>query len=173
MFVDWAMAMSFLGVTIAVVIEFGTLAPVQRLKYRSALIVSLILTWLGVVVQMSGYSVYLVFGVFIFAIVIAASGYYKRRYKRKGKNMLIDYQGRKVEAVSIDWKTNKEEWNEYEFDGHKVKVKIVLIRVLKLVDEKNPDGSPIYLYQTSNVFGPQETIDETQSQSLDSNHVKS
>ncbi|MHC1589605.1 MAG: hypothetical protein ACXQTQ_01410 [Candidatus Hecatellaceae archaeon] len=50
----------------------------------------------------------------------------------------------------LDFKTLKEDFNEYELeDGSRVKVKVVLADVKMAVDEEgrpklNPDGNPIY-----------------------------
>jgi hypothetical protein len=50
---NWALAIAFAGVTIGVIIQFNTLTPEQRRKYRLWLILSLILIWVGTIIQMT------------------------------------------------------------------------------------------------------------------------
>jgi hypothetical protein len=67
--------------------------------------------------------------------------------------MQVDYQGRKVEAEEVDFKTAKEDFNEYQlFDGTLLKLKSVVTRILKLTGEKAPDGSSIYNISSQPVF---------------------
>ena len=56
----------------------------------------------------------------------------------------------KVRAKILDFRTVREDFNEYELeDGTRVKVKVVLADVRMALDEEgkpklNPDGNPIY-----------------------------
>ncbi len=69
--------------------------------------------------------------------------------------MKIQYQGRQVEGESIDFLTRKEEFNEYQLtDGKVLRIKMVVTRILRLEEEKAPDGNPIYLIQSQNVVAP-------------------
>jgi hypothetical protein len=69
--------------------------------------------------------------------------------------MKVPYQGRQVDAESVDFMTRKEDFNEYQLaDGKIIKIKMVVTRIVKLVGEVTPDGSPVYLIQSQNVVAP-------------------
>ncbi len=69
--------------------------------------------------------------------------------------MKVKYQGRQVEGESIDFLTRKEEFNEYQLtDGKVLRIKMVVTRIIRLEEEKAPDGNPIYLIQSQNVVAP-------------------
>ena len=69
--------------------------------------------------------------------------------------MKVQYQGRQVEGEAIDFLTRKEDFNEYQLtDGKILKIKMVVTRIIKLEEEKAPDGNPIYLIQSQNVVAP-------------------
>ena len=71
--------------------------------------------------------------------------------------MLIDYQGRKVEAKPVDFIERKESWNEYQLvDGKILKIKLVATRVLRLDSETDQYGNPVYILQSTNVVAPVE-----------------
>ncbi|HDJ21753.1 MAG TPA: hypothetical protein ENF19_00945 [Candidatus Bathyarchaeota archaeon] len=54
-------------------------------------------------------------------------------------------------AKDLDFKEEKEYWNEYLLeDGTTLKVKLVL-RGVKRLDKYEPDGTPIYVINTMNV----------------------
>jgi hypothetical protein len=64
----------------------------------------------------------------------------------------INFGGRDVDATQLDFKTIKEEWNEYQAsDGTTLKIKIVLTDVYKL-DQYDQDSNPIYVVKSSNVL---------------------
>ena len=55
------------------------------------------------------------------------------------------------EAIDVDVIKEKEQWNVYELeDGTIMKVKLVL-RGVKRLKKWNPDGSPIYFFQSQNI----------------------
>jgi len=55
------------------------------------------------------------------------------------------------DAEEIDFKEDKEYWNEYKLaDGTTLKVKLVL-RGVKRLKRYEPDGSPIYAINSMNV----------------------
>jgi hypothetical protein len=65
----------------------------------------------------------------------------------------VNFQGREADAVEVDFKTIKEDWNEYDLaDGTRVKVKSVASNMVRLIDEYDNDGNPIYLVKSSNVL---------------------
>lgn len=69
--------------------------------------------------------------------------------------MKVQYQGRQVEGEPVDFLTRKEDFNEYQLTNGKIlKIKMVVTRIIKLVEEKAPDGNPIYLIQSQNVVAP-------------------
>jgi hypothetical protein len=69
--------------------------------------------------------------------------------------MKVPYQGRQVEGESIDFLTRKEDFNEYQLaDGKILRIKMVVTRIVKLEEERAPDGNPIYLIQSQNVVAP-------------------
>jgi hypothetical protein len=67
----------------------------------------------------------------------------------------VQYQGREVEGESVDFLARKEDFNEYQLtDGKILKIKMVVTRIIRLGEEKAPDGNPIYLIQSQNVVAP-------------------
>lgn len=55
-------------------------------------------------------------------------------------------------TVEVDWKSEKEYWNEYKLDdGSTLKVKLVLRGVRRAIDQHTPDGNPIYMINSQNV----------------------
>ena len=69
--------------------------------------------------------------------------------------MKVQYQGRQVEGEPVDFLTRKEDFNEYQLtDGKILKIKMVVTRIIRLEEEKAPDGNPIYFIQSQNVVAP-------------------
>ncbi len=69
--------------------------------------------------------------------------------------MKVPYQGRQVEGKSVDFLTRKEDFNEYQLaDGKILRIKMVVTRIIRLEEEKAPDGNPIYLLQSQNIVAP-------------------
>ena len=57
-----------------------------------------------------------------------------------------------AEAADIDFEDVKEDWNEYKLkDGSILKVRLVL-KGVKRLKKFNPDGTPVYLINTSHVM---------------------
>jgi hypothetical protein len=70
------------------------------------------------------------------------------------RKLKVKYQGEQVDGIEMDFKTRKEEWNEYELqDGTIIKMKLVASTILKLVDKVDADGNPIYTIKSTNVVG--------------------
>jgi len=60
--------------------------------------------------------------------------------------MLINYQGRQIEATEMEVVTSQEPWREYRLtDGKVICIKDVLISVFKSVSEVGSDGQPFYV----------------------------
>lgn len=54
-------------------------------------------------------------------------------------------------AVDVDFEEEKEYWNTYKLsDGTTLKIKLVL-RGVKRLKKFNPDGSPVYIINSTNV----------------------
>ena len=54
-------------------------------------------------------------------------------------------------AVDVDFEEEKEYWNIYKLsDGTTLKIKLVL-RGIKRLKKFNPDGSPVYIINSTNV----------------------
>lgn len=67
--------------------------------------------------------------------------------KRRG--MKANFKGREVEATEVEVVLSREQWNEYQLaDGKVLLLKTVLMGVQKVEGQTNPDGSPVYLFQT-------------------------
>ncbi len=63
--------------------------------------------------------------------------------------MKANFQGKEVEATEVDVLLSKEQWNEYQLaDGKVLLLKTVLVGVQRIEGNTNPDGTPIYQFQT-------------------------
>ena len=64
----------------------------------------------------------------------------------------IPYKGREVDAIEVDFKTRKEDWNEYQLmDGSFVKIKLVVSEIFKVPGEYDNEGNPVYVVRSKNV----------------------
>ena len=64
----------------------------------------------------------------------------------------IQYAGREADAVPMEVNQSSEKWNEYFLeDGSIVKMKLVLKKVLKVENEYDGEGNPVYVMQSTNV----------------------
>jgi hypothetical protein len=69
--------------------------------------------------------------------------------------MKVPYQGRQAEGESVEFLTRKEDFNEYQLaDGKVLKIKMVVTRIIRLEEERAPDGNPVYIIQSQNVVAP-------------------
>jgi hypothetical protein len=63
------------------------------------------------------------------------------------------YKGSTVEGVEMDFKTIKEEWNEYQLnDGSIIRMKLVVTNIVRVPDQYDNVGNPIYVVRSSNVL---------------------
>ncbi len=70
---------------------------------------------------------------------------------RKRTTTLPD--GQQVECTVITFRAGGEHWNEYlADDGTVIKIKMVVTEVLRLDDEYDANGNPIYIVQSANVM---------------------
>jgi hypothetical protein len=64
----------------------------------------------------------------------------------------VQWQGREVEATVMPFQTGGEHFNEYLVeDGTVIKLKLVVTEILRLDDEYDAEGNPIYLVASANV----------------------
>lgn len=68
------------------------------------------------------------------------------------KKVKVNFQGKLLDGVEMDFKA-KEEWSIVEVsDGTIIRMKPVPTIVVKVVDQYDPAGNPVYTVQTSNVM---------------------
>ncbi len=66
--------------------------------------------------------------------------------------MKVVFQGKEVEAIEVEVLTKDEHFNTYQLsDGNVLMFEAVLIGVQKLEGVTNPDGTPVYQFQVTNV----------------------
>jgi len=69
------------------------------------------------------------------------------------KKIKVNYQGKLIDAIEMDF-IAKEGWNEYELsDGTILRMKAVASNIIKVLDEYDNDGNPVYMVRSSNVLG--------------------
>jgi len=63
----------------------------------------------------------------------------------------INIGDRSIEAEDMEFKTGREDWNEYQIeDGFAVRIKLVVSSILK-TGERDPQGNPVYIVQSTNI----------------------
>ena len=68
------------------------------------------------------------------------------------KNIKVPYQGKSYDALDMEFKTIKEEWNEYETsDGSSIRLKVVVTNIARVKGQYDKVGNPIYVVRSSNV----------------------
>lgn len=61
--------------------------------------------------------------------------------------------GRELPAIELGFQTGGEHWNEYMLDdGSVIKVKLVITNVVRVEDEYDANGLPLYIAQSTNVM---------------------
>ncbi len=64
----------------------------------------------------------------------------------------INFGGKEVEATPVEVNQSGEKWNEYLLeDGTVLKMKLILKKVLRVVDQYDAEGNPVYVMQSTNV----------------------
>lgn len=64
----------------------------------------------------------------------------------------INFGGKEVDATPVDVNQASERWNEYFLeDGSVIKIKLVMAKVLRVENEYDREGNPIYITQSTNV----------------------
>ena len=68
------------------------------------------------------------------------------------EKMMINLGGREVEATPVDVNQAHERWNEYLLeDGTVLKMKLILKKVMRVANEFDSEGNPVYVMQSTNV----------------------
>lgn len=69
-----------------------------------------------------------------------------------GNKVKIQYAGREVEATPVEVNQAGEKWNEYLLeDGTVLKMKLILKKIMRVENEFDAEGNPVYVMQTTNV----------------------
>jgi len=64
----------------------------------------------------------------------------------------IKWGGKEVEALSIRFKSIKEEWNEYDLeDGTTLRMKAVVSDIVRVDGHYDQEGNPVYLVKSGNM----------------------
>jgi hypothetical protein len=65
----------------------------------------------------------------------------------------VPFQGKKVAGETVDFEVEKESWNVYALeDGTKLKMRTVLSQVVRLENQYNAQGDPVYFVMSQNVL---------------------
>jgi hypothetical protein len=61
--------------------------------------------------------------------------------------------GRELPAIELGFQTAGEHWNEYMLDdGSVVRIKLVVTSVVRIENEYEANGAPVYVAQSTNVM---------------------
>ena len=64
----------------------------------------------------------------------------------------ITYQGREVDAIEVNFKVNREDWNEYQLaDGTELRMRLVVGEVYYLPGTYDREGKPVYFVKSQNL----------------------
>ena len=73
-----------------------------------------------------------------------------------GKRRITLPDGTEVGGTIMTFRSSGEYWNEYLVDdGSVIRIKLVATEILRLDDQYDPQGNPIYLVQSQNVMAVQ------------------
>lgn len=73
-----------------------------------------------------------------------------------GKRKIPHPDGRMLDATIMTFRAGGEHWNEYLVDdGTVIKLKLVVTEILKVDDEYDPMGDPLYVVNSTNVVSVQ------------------
>jgi len=68
------------------------------------------------------------------------------------RTIKVPFEGKIAEGIEMDYKSVKEDWNEYQTnDGTIIRLKVVVTNIAKLADKYDKDGNPVYVIKSSNV----------------------
>jgi len=61
--------------------------------------------------------------------------------------------GREVEATPVEINQASEYWNQYLLeDGTMIKIKLVATKIVRVDNEYDPEGNPVYFAQSTNIL---------------------
>jgi len=64
----------------------------------------------------------------------------------------IAYKGQEVEGEDINFKLLREDWNRYQLeDGTELRMRLILSEVVKIPDEYDQEGNPVYVVKSGNI----------------------
>ena len=67
--------------------------------------------------------------------------------------MGVPFQGKDIEVQEVEVITSHEPWNEYQLgDGKVLCTKSVLVDIYRAVEEKTPEGEPLYIIKSHNII---------------------
>ena len=65
----------------------------------------------------------------------------------------IQFQGEEVDATVVDFRIEREDWNEYQLlDGSHLRLRLVLSEVYRIHGQYDNDGNPVYVARSGNVL---------------------
>lgn len=65
----------------------------------------------------------------------------------------VNFQGIDRDAVEVDFKIVREDWNEYNLeDGTRIRLKPVVVGIIRIPGEFDNEGNPVYVVKSSNVM---------------------
>lgn len=69
-----------------------------------------------------------------------------------GRRVQVNFKNQIVAGDELTFEPINESWNEYACDdGATVKVRLVVSRITRLLNEKNEDGEPVYVVKVSSI----------------------
>ncbi len=70
-----------------------------------------------------------------------------------GRKTKVNFQGKMMDGIEMEFKP-KEEWTIYELDdGAILRLKPVATSIVKILDQYDAAGNPVYVVQANNVMG--------------------
>lgn len=77
----------------------------------------------------------------------------------------IQFKDKEVEGTEVSFETIREEWNVYRLtDGTTLKFKAVVANIIRLDDEHNDVGDPIYIVNSRNLMTYTEVAEHLRKQ---------
>ena len=68
------------------------------------------------------------------------------------KPIKVEYEGKMVPALDLEFESEKEPWTVYKLeDGSVIKLKQALAKVSRLTENFKDDGEPIYVFQIGTI----------------------
>ena len=65
----------------------------------------------------------------------------------------VSYQGREVDAIDVNFKVGREDWNQYQLaDGTELRMRLIVSAVYMVPGEHDQDGNPVYVVKSGNII---------------------